>query len=529
MSNNYDNDFLRFENHIPLEKDIPLDDTNDISEDLKEVIDNKIRLKSNVEEYAPIYGCNVYNALNNSKANYDYKIPSEEYLFNNLDVLYYFLNEQIYHRNKRYNVLKEYYLNHNISILQRNRRLGRNKTDVRSCNPFARKIVTAQTSYTFSKPIVVESPNKNTQEIINDVNKNNGMDNHNKELATDMSIYGRAYEVLYRDSETKKDKFKISSPFNTFLIYSSDLNAKPLFAVRFTKIDIKNNESFIITLHSKNYIYTFKPIAVSDFNEDFFEKATLKRLTDVKRQNLYGGVNIIEYKNNKLALSDFESVIQKIDEYDRLSSDLSNASGDSVDAILTMTGNIDERYIEGNTFDNMKDKNVLIGKSAVDENGKSNGDVKFGYLSNVYSTKDNREYLNDLESQIYTFSNTPNYSDDSLGNKSGEALKYKLNAINETSMDKQTQFKICASLRYTYYINMLKNVGEIKNDVDTEGLNFKFTLNKPENIIDDVVKLKELGLKLSNQTLVELTGSLNWETIKKQLEEENETIFNTKD
>ena len=62
--------------------------------------------------------------------------------------------------------------------------------------------------YLTGNPITITHKDKKTNEIIIQLNNNNDADAINSDLALNLSIYGRAYEIVYRNQEDK-DTFKV--------------------------------------------------------------------------------------------------------------------------------------------------------------------------------------------------------------------------------------------------------------------------------------------------------------------------------
>ncbi|MDK6296196.1 phage portal protein, partial [Gardnerella swidsinskii] len=68
--------------------------------------------------------------------------------------------------------------------------------DNRIASDFARYITIFEQGYMLGKPIQYKNENKLLQEQIDDFNIQNNEEHHNVQMKTDLSIYGRSYELL---------------------------------------------------------------------------------------------------------------------------------------------------------------------------------------------------------------------------------------------------------------------------------------------------------------------------------------------
>src|SRR5699024_2093530 len=109
----------------------------------------------------------------------------------------------IHHRNEqrpRLHTLREYYKGHNENILLQRERREEHLADNRATHNFAKYVSQFIQGYLMGVPIKTNYPEEHTEEMIRDINRTNDADEHNSELVLDQSIYGRAYELLYRNS-----------------------------------------------------------------------------------------------------------------------------------------------------------------------------------------------------------------------------------------------------------------------------------------------------------------------------------------
>ena len=127
----------------------------------------------------------------------------------------------------RLETLEDYYLNRNTDILIGKRRLDDEKSDHRIVHNFAKYVSRFIVGYLTGNPITILHKDENTNDKIVELNDLNDADAVNSDLALNLSIYGRAYEIVYRDLEDK-DTFKLLDPKNTFVVYDESLDKKCL-------------------------------------------------------------------------------------------------------------------------------------------------------------------------------------------------------------------------------------------------------------------------------------------------------------
>ena len=133
------------------------------------------------------------------------------------------------------------------------------------CN-HAEYISDLATGYVFGVPITysgkgAEELNANFTEI--------DEDSHNNELALDLSIFGRAYELLYMSTD-KKPKIELAtlSPLNTFLVVDTSVKEEPMFAVHYyPNITLDNSiENYTVEVYTETekLIYEFTSLQTSN-------------------------------------------------------------------------------------------------------------------------------------------------------------------------------------------------------------------------------------------------------------------------
>src|SRR5699024_10078143 len=175
----------------------------------------------------------------------------------------------------------------NTTILRNKRRREEHLADHRATHGFAEYVSGFVQGYLVGIPIKTSYDDENVDEQLREINRINDADEHNSDLVLDQSIYGRAYELLYR-SKRDETRFTITNALETFVIYDDTVEMDPLAGVRY----IYNK----FTEGTKVYLYTDSKVIEFTLGNDY------KLKYEKDGVNPFGGVPIIEYENNKFRL-----------------------------------------------------------------------------------------------------------------------------------------------------------------------------------------------------------------------------------
>ncbi|NBJ71332.1 phage portal protein [Roseburia sp. 1XD42-34] len=388
------------------------------------------------------------------------------------------------HQASRLKELESYYLGDNTTILKKKRRKEEHLADHRATHNFAKYVSQFIQGYMVGVPIKMqyEDDDKATNEILTSINRINEADAHNSELILDLSIYGRAYELLFR-SQDDEVKFVSLNPKGTFVIYDKTVEKKPIAGIRYYRED----EGTFIELYTK----TQKVKIVHDEEEKL-------NIVD-SEMHFFDGVPIIEYVNNRFRQGDFENVLNLIDLYDAAQSDTANYMTDINDAMLKIVGNLE---MDPKEADEMRERNVLLLTPGTDANGKQlNADAD--YIYKKYDVAGVEKYKDRVQADIHKFTNTPNMNDESFaGVQSGESMKYKLFGLEQVRATKERYFKRSLRTRYRLINNILEFAQEGSFDADKMAITF--TPNLPKSAKDEVDMFNSLGGELSEETKLSL-------------------------
>ena len=336
------------------------------------------------------------------------------------------------------------------------RRVQEGYADYRLTHPFAQEIADFQTSFSVGNPIGVEAEEEHDE--LDAVNNYNDVNTLNNDLFLDMTKYGRAVELTYREDNT--ERIVRLDPLNTFVIYSNDVDPSPIMAVRLSERMVIDQTSNPIKKHVIEY-WTEDAHAVST------EIALTDNLKIAYTEDLVT-MPVVEYWNNTLRTGDYENVIPLIDAYDAAQSDTANYMTDMNDAILTIKGDIDSLFdgadlmvdptdkdaairlakAKQEMLNEMKNARMLLLKSGISATGTQTS-VDANYIYKQYDVQGVEAYKNRLYKNIHTFSRTPDVSDDNFAsNASAVAMKYKQLGVIQLAATKRRQFEKGLYRRY---------------------------------------------------------------------------------
>lgn len=369
--------------------------------------------------------------------------------------------------------LKDYYMN-KTAILRRPCK-DPSKPNNKVVHPYAQYITDTLTGYFVGEPITYSS-NENIDNLKMIYEYNDEQD-ENMTIAKDCSIYGKAFEYVYIDTDGQV-RFLAIDPQQVIPVYGNTIENELIAVVRFypRRDLVFGVDDIIVEVYDEKQVRRYKTgDAVTDFH--FIDA----------QPHAFNSVPFVEYKNNDDSYGDFEGVISLIDAYDALVSDDLNDFEYFVDAYLALYGyNAEEEDLI-----KMKDQRVLL----LDNDGKAEWLVKKGDSTGVETTKQR------IERDIHKFSKTPDSNDTNFGaNVSGVAMKYKLLGTENLGSIKERKFKKGLQRRLELISGILKVLS--RPSFDWLGVEINFTRNLPVNEDDVSTMIKNLNGIVSKQTLV---------------------------
>lgn len=445
----------------------------------------------------------VQDILYSEEANKVFQYTSIEELLEDPEKLIEMISEHEEFQVPRLQILNDYFLGNNWAILNRDDRKN-NKADHRATHNFARYISQFIQGYMTGVPVKIDT-NEHSDQVngeleedtseeevstpllddILELNDKNEADSLNSELSLDLSKYGRAYELVYRDLEDN-DRLVLLDVMKTFTIHDVGFSGLPIGAVYYDD-DPREEGDRMVILYSETMRYDIRLSGESVVVEE-------------GQPHFYDEVPIIEYSNNRFRQGDYEPVIPLIDLYDSAQSDTANYMTDFNDAILAFSGNLDGG-LDTQQIQDLLDMGLLFLGDGVNADG-SRSPLSAEYLIKQYDVNGTEAYKKRLEEDIHKFSNTPNLNDTSFGGQqTGVAMKYKLFGLEQSRAIKEQLFKKGLGKRYRL-INTLRSYLREPNYDYIDEVSFTFTANLPESEEAELQAFYQAGGKLSNETLM---------------------------
>lgn len=378
---------------------------------------------------------------------------------------------------ERYQNLYNYYIGkHKIESRTRNSDSANNKI---ICN-HAKYITDMTQSYLTGNPVTYAASEEFDIEPIKNAYIEQDIAGLDSELVKNMSIYGRAYELVYANEDSRPRSVRLK-PENTFVCYSQTAAEKPLFGVYYyRRYDINGNVSGVVcNVYDDNQWYTYEA------NTDSFNNMELV----ITEPHYFGDVPILEYRNNEENQGDFEQLIPLIDAYNILQSDRVNDKEQFVDAFLFLIG----IEIDSEEAKKLREERILMGYEG----------AAAQYLSKVMTESDIKVLRDDLKDDIHRFSMVPDLSDESFGNNlSGVAIKYKLMGFEQQVKNKERYFARTLRKRFKLYNNYLSILNSM-SEVPTHRVDIVFTYNLPANELEISQMVSNLKDIASDETLLD--------------------------
>ncbi|WCG48830.1 phage portal protein [Enterococcus faecium] len=430
-------------------------------------------------------------------SNLHYRFSSAEDLLNDLDTLAAMIKHHHEYQVKRLSVLDDYYKARNTNIMDNRRRREKEKADHRSAHNFGKVLCTFDVGYNTGNPIKVQIEDTNQQKEIEEFNTNNDIDGLNAELWLDMDKYGRAYEIIYRDSDDT-DYVDLANVFETFVVYDTTVKREPILAVRYPKTRFNKDAD-------KQYI---QPIVYTEEKSITYDETTLTAIELKNPQDEpheYKEVPITEYSPNRFRMGLYEGVLSLIDLYDAGQSDTANYMTDLNDALLVISGDIEAAGLSTEDAIKQKEANMLLLESGTDVNGNKTS-VTAGYIYKQYDVSGVEAYKDRVRKDIHEISMVPDLTDDNFsGVQSGEAMKYKLFGFEQMTATKQRLFKKGLMRRYRLLFSLKSSISEMDNS-DLKGFRVIFTPNLPKAVLEELKSLVDAGAELSQETILGLAS-----------------------
>lgn len=404
----------------------------------------------------------------------------------------------------RFKKLKKYYLGeHDILSKQR----SKNKPNYKPVCNHAKDIADTSTGYFMGNTISYSNSEDSDIDELLIAFDNAEVDESDHDNALDMAIYGVAYEYVYaRENENILD-IKSLEVENTFIVYDDSIEQQPLFGVYYfkRKENKADTETYQAVIMTKQFVYSI-----------VLEGKEKGVISDKPVPHNMGDIPIIEYKNNKYSIGDFEQQIGLIDSYNSLTANRINDKEQFIDSILVLygarLGDDEEESIKA--MESLAEHKLL----------ELHPEARAEYLSKTLNENEVETLRNAVKQDIYTFSHIPNLTDENFaGNSSGVAMEFKLLGLEMITKIKQRYYVKGLKKRIKLFANYL---GLTQIAIDANSITPHFSRSLPKNLLEISQIVSNLDGKVSQETLLSQIPFVENPTseIEKVNEEKQENI-----
>lgn len=304
------------------------------------------------------------------------------------------------------------------------------------------------------------------EQLVNQYNADSDSAYCDEMLKKDLSIMGRAYDMVYvNEGENTLNLAKID-PTTVFVVYDDSIKRTPLFAVRYYQtgiLDENLQERYEIYTDNKLYMYH------SDGGVPETNSPVDNVILDQQLPTFFGRVPITEYFNNDERMGDWEPEIDQMDALDKAISTMANFQEDFNDAAMVATGKFannskpvyktdehgnrvlgkDGQPIEIEPAHPILDPKMhmfylepYITKTGIGQGERTVVTPSLQYITKQYDANGWSTYTNFLINEIHKYTNTPNVNDPNFAsNASGVAMSYKLWGSDQERKVQESLFK----------------------------------------------------------------------------------------
>ena len=353
------------------------------------------------------------------------------------------------------------------------------------CN-HAKDIADTATSYFLAAPITYSTSDKAMDiDRLTDYFDMADVDETDHDNALDMSRAGVAYEYIYAAQDEARPLIKNLEPQHTFLVYDDTIEENVLFGVYYYWIvdAATKQEIYKAVVATKHFIHTI------DIINDSVAAQTAQSNPE---SHLFDDVPIVEYRNNKDGIGDYEQQISLIDAYNTLMSDRVNDKEQFLEAILVLIGALlgDDEKETGEAAKQIKDLGILELPSGASAE----------YITRTFDETSVEVLKKAIKDDIYTFSHVPCLTDENfVGNSSGVAMEYKLLGLEMITKTKERYYTKGLKQRMWLICNYLglKNIA-----LNPAAIIPEFKRGLPKNMLELSQMIANLSGVVSQKTLI---------------------------
>lgn len=374
------------------------------------------------------------------------------------------------------------------------------KPDNRLVANYARQIVDSMVGYFLGVPVRLAGDDETVVSWLNDWGALNDADDLDAELSKVADVYGRSYELMWRDPEANP-RSSVVSPTNCFVVRDDTVEGRIVFAVRFWMDDNRFDgrpDTTRGTLYDSAYETPFELVG----GTPRFGEAVPHGFADVP---------VVEYVDNEERQGLFEGVMSLIDAHDKALSEKANDVEYYADAYLKILG----ADVDKETLDYLRDSRII------NLAGRDSSGVVVDFLSKPDADGTQEHLIDRLERLIFTLSMVSDLSSEGFDTSSGIAIKYRLQAMSDLAMVKERKFRRGLSRRW----RLLSGYAASPLAEDAwAGVRAVFTRNLPSNLLEESQIAGNLSGVTSEETqlsVLSCVGSPADEMARKEAELES--------
>ena len=351
------------------------------------------------------------------------------------------------------------------------------KPDNRLVNAFCRNITDCTVGYFMGRGVRYDVSDPRTAAWLAAVADASDERFVNNALARDLSVCGRAAELLWYDAARGLPRFTPLPAGSVFPVWDGSVDPALLAAIRVYRPE--DADGYTVEVYDEN--------AVTEFA---FDGASLTERA--RREHFFGEVPMTEYWNDADERGDFEGVLTLIDAYDALESDRVNDKEQFVDALLLLSGCTLESDERGRTpGQQLREDKVLVLPDA---------DARAEWLCKQLSETDAEVLKRALETDIHKLSMVPDLSDEHFaGVTSGVAMRYKLLGLEQLTRVKERWFREALRCRLRLFSEFLAVRGAPRLEAGKVRMTFTRTL--PVNELEQAQAIGALKGVLDDEAL----------------------------
>jgi SPP1 family phage portal protein len=413
---------------------------------------------------------------------------------------------------------------------------AKNRADNRIANPFARFIIDFKKGVLLSNPLKYTG-DKKIIELVEETTKRMNDNMHNNLMAEDTFAYGRAFELIGRETNGKEYYVKLPAE-ETFVVYDTSHKQNSVAGVHYYGVEFLGETTQHIDVYANDgFTYRFKK---TEEDDDF------ALIETGPEPNYFNAVQVNEWMNNEDRISDIELILDKIDAYDLSQSELANFMQDMSEALLVLEGNPDTFRKKDGSIDTegmdytVKNRILVMGDRKMyydEESGEKIGEgaaPKAYYLKKEYDTQGVEAYNDRTVADMLRFTNLIDFTDENMGgNQSGIGFRFKGWGSDNDRMNKERMITkaIMRRLRLLAHSwNIKENINEDRGLMDSiksilnpseakaeqeeqlyqlvNDIQIKFTPNVPQSDEEIMKVITGMDTVVSDQTIFEMASRL---------------------